>query len=73
MKSKSYKEIDGISSEFVQEVVDLEGRPDRFLESAESAFLGLPDLDTHPDAKRVLDGLRVRLDALPVLVKGPKD
>lgn len=57
MRSKPYTEIESLSPGFVKDIVEQSGVPDNFVESAEAAIVGLPDLDADPKARIIMGRL----------------
>jgi|GEM_PF-3331263 len=64
MRTKSYTEINSLSTEFVEQVAEEYGKPDNFVESADGTFAGLPNVDTDPDANALLKRLERDLESL---------
>ncbi len=63
MRRRSYKEIKSVDLDLVEAVVEQSGRPpDNFVESAEATFVGLPDLETDPDALKIMGRLTTKLN-----------
>lgn len=57
MRSKSHTEIESVSQELIQAIVDDSGAPDNMVESAEATFVGLPNVDADPEARRIMQGI----------------
>lgn len=57
MRSKSYYEMKGVSKELLDLVVEADGLPDNFVESAAGTISGLPDLESHPQALAIVKAL----------------
>jgi hypothetical protein len=57
MRSKSYTEMNSLSTKFVEQVAEEYGKPDNFVESADGTFSGLPNVDSDPGANAILTRL----------------
>jgi hypothetical protein len=58
MREKPYMEIKSIAPELAEEAVKQHGRPpDNFVESGEATIVGLPDLDSDPEGRGVVEAL----------------
>jgi hypothetical protein len=64
VRTKSHTEITSISQPFVEEIVRHSGVPQNFVESAEATFAGLPDVDSDPDARAIMERLETARDGL---------
>jgi hypothetical protein len=64
MSAKPYTEIVSLSGPFVEAIVELSGRPDNFVDSAEGSFVGMPDLEGDQSARELDARLEETLDEL---------
>lgn len=65
MEQKRFLAIDTIGKDLLESVEEQNGRlPDNFVDSAEGADVGLPDVRRDPGAKDLLDQLDADVDEL---------
>ena len=61
MPAKPHSEMKGVSPERLKDEVARNGAPDYFIESAEVALVGMPDVDDDPETKALVDNLEEKL------------
>jgi hypothetical protein len=65
MEQKPFLQISTIGKDLLESVQEQNGRlPDNFVDSAEGADVGLPDVHTDPDARSLLERVDAGVTAL---------